>query len=189
MKYYKSFIERMERFVDLTPDSVVVDLGAWKGEFTGWFATKVKQVVSVEPVLINYERIPKPQNVIPIYAAIGKTTGLGKIYIAHKTHKNSLMFKKHFGTETPLQKTLVIRWDDLVDILGIKEVDFVKVNIEGSEEDLLVGMTKVFPKKMIIEHHTKNNVTNLPHLYKLLRGNGYRIIKEELSDIYVEHTS
>ena len=68
-------------------------------------------------------------------------------------------------------------WDTLVDLVNIKSVDYCKVNIEGAEEQLLEGMTKVFPKYMTIEEHTSEGLTDLEHFEYLLRLRRYKIDK------------
>lgn len=181
--------------VDFTSTKVIVDLGAWLGKSPCWFASKSPEakVVAVEPMIENY--IPmmsliadyKVRNVIPVLSAISDKTGSALINFATKSESHSLLFKKRRMTgRTRLVPTM--SWDYLVDLLDIQEVDLAKVNIEGAEIALLKGMTKVFPKKMLIEEHQRclGNDYSYPELLSLIEQKGYKILDIVQTDLYLE---
>lgn len=163
----------------------IVNLGAWRGKHTIRFARKCDLVVSVEPVRENYEALigaiieKKLTNVIPVFAAIGKESGIGKIHLSKISQGHSMYDMDDFDDATLTRKVMTITWDDLMDFLGIDRVDYAKVDIEGAEEDLLVGMTKVFPKRMLIEQHKHHGVTDIDNLLKLLEERDY-VLTEKL---------
>jgi len=166
---------------------VIFNLGAWNGRRTIRFAKQYDLVVSVEPVIENYKLLVETiiekrlTNVIPIFAAIASKSGASKIYLDKTTQGHSLYLKRNFTESTLTRVVPTISWDALVDSLRMKHVDFVKVDIEGAEEDLLKGMTKIFPKEMSIEMHNRHGVTNIKNLFRLLEEKGYAIKRKPKS--------
>lgn len=166
---------------------IVFDLGAWQGDTTKKLAEQYDIVIAVEPVIENYKVLIKniPDNVIPLCVAITDKTGMSDIYLDKKSVSDTLI--KGRKRSSDLRKVLTIKWDDLVGMLDIKEVEYAWVNIEGSEEMFLEGMTKVFPNKMIIQEHSRKGKTNLNNLEKLLEEKGYKITRRDKIEYYVEY--
>jgi len=164
--------------------TICFNLGACIGKKTMHFAKRFDLVVSVEPIIENYEILVetivknKLENVIPIFAAISDESCLDKIYLDDSREGHSVYRKKRFTDATPTRSILAIAWDDLIDCLNIDHVDYAKVDIEGAEEDLLGGMTKVFPKRMLIETHGRHGVTDVENLFRLLKKGGYVLERE-----------
>lgn len=168
---------------------IVVNLGACRGEYTKFFNNNIGKhglIISVEPIIENYRELisvivkNKLKNVIPIFAAIGDKTGKATINLAPdpKSHtffpyKEKGIYKFSFTREVP-----TISWDDLVDALNLTCVDFAKVDIEGAEELLLRGMTKVFPDKMLIEVHSKQKIINTENFENLLKEKFYEVVQK-----------
>ena len=167
-------------------DKVVVDAGGWKGEFTKSFSQYASLVISVEPDVDNFREILKMdlKNIIPVCVALDRKTEMREFKVYEATYRNTF-YNKSRHHSFKLRNVLSVSWDDLMEYLNINHVDFMKVNIEGSEEGLIEGMTKVFPDKMIIEEHTKDRVTSVPNLIRLLEERGYKIFKRDPYDIYV----
>jgi uncharacterized protein YajQ (UPF0234 family) len=76
------------------------------------------------------------------------------------------------------RQIFVMTWDDMVDALNLKEIDFCKVNIEGAEIEMFEGMTKVFPKYMAVESHHRKGLGDdyKKKLESLIKEKGYKII-------------
>ena len=164
--------------------TVCFNLGAWQGGKTTRFAKRYDLVVSVEPVRENYELLvqtiieKKLKNVIPVFVAISSKSGVGKIYMGRTSQGHSLYWKRGFPDSTKTRSTLTTSWDNLVDSLNIDHIDYAKVDIEGAEEDLLSGMTKVFPERMLIETHGRHGVTDVKNILRLLEEKGYVLERE-----------
>lgn len=195
---YSIFVKRLG--VDFSKVKTIVDLGAWIGITPCWFAQKNLNaiVIAVEPIIENYVELIKKiikentPNVIPVLTAISDKTGKGEIFLAEKSNAHSFFIKKRFIDGKYKRLVPTITWDDLMDSLNIKEVDVAKVNIEGSEIDLFKGMTKVFPKKMVIDEHSRclKDETFYSELVKLIKEKGYKILEFDLpgckkSDLYL----
>lgn len=119
---------------DLGPDSIVLDLGGYRGQFTSdIFARYLCTIHVFEPVPsfaaeieARFERNPK----VFVHAiALGAQDGellLGADEDATSEFHGSAAVR-----------TQVRRAADVLDELGIREVDLMEVNIEGGEYDLL----------------------------------------------------
>lgn len=157
----KSFVDKSG--LNFQEVRTVVDLGAWEGATPFWFSKYFPnaKVYAVEPVIESFtllqniiiERYLK--NVIPIFSGISDHDGVQKIHMCENSRSASLLEDMAHGNDLSTRIIPVLSWDTLVDTLDIKKVDFCKVNIEGAEIELLRGMTKVFPKIMAIESHSR----------------------------------
>jgi FkbM family methyltransferase len=123
----------------LTPDSIVFDLGGYKGEWSWRIFTKYGCTIHIfEPVNEYYADIVhmfngNPKIRILNYGLAGRTR-IASIYIDH--NRSSLCWKNGFEgkrTENIQLKAAA----EYLDEYSIKSVDLMKVNIEGCEYDLL----------------------------------------------------
>lgn len=164
---------------------IAFEIGSWRGdtirELDGYDI-----IFAIEPVIENYRVLIKniPNNVVPLCVAIGDKTEISDIYLSKKRSLSDTLIKED---KTRIRKVLIIKWDDLVDILNVKEVEYVKINIEGAEEIFLEGMTKVFPKQMKIQEHSRKGKTNIENLEKLIKEKGYKIVKKDKIEYYLEY--
>lgn len=192
MKPKGFYLNQVYQWANWKDDATIVDLGAWNGTTSYWFSLKTPKgkVIAVEPVkeimALCIEKCKDTNNVVFCSYAISDEISEVEINIyKNKSEANSLFFKKDERYELEKkEKVQTITWDNLVDLFKIEKVDFCKVNIEGAETLLLKGMTKVFPKKMIIEQHDRVGITNMDELLGLIKQKGYRIVKEYKCDLY-----
>lgn len=189
-KLFPSKDDEIYEFFPVKKGEIIVNLGAKHGKATIIFSKKVGKtglVVSLEPIIENYRILiqtvikRKLTNVIPLLTAIGNETCKSNIYLNIHDDQHSLVFNGGQGKRI----IPVISWDDLVASINLKQVDLVKVDIEGSEIAFLEGMSKVFPDKMIIEEHARFG-TDLVHLTRLLAERGYRIVEKREWYFYVQ---
>lgn len=134
----------LQRFLDLR--SVYVDIGAWVGPTVIFAARKSKQVYCFEPDYVAYRyllwniEINNLRNVMPFNCALASSTGMRCM---------APFFGGNFGNTTT---TLIARiqehqinvpclsWSDWLTIAGVERVDFIKIDIEGGEFELLPSM-------------------------------------------------
>lgn len=177
--------------------NIIVNLGACIGKATLYFSKQVGSeglVVAVEPVVENYRKLVqtlishKLSNVIPLMLAISDRTTATimnladplKAYVSH-----SLVYPQNYGKRV----VPTISWDVLMTACGLNHVDLMKMDIEGGEAEVLKGMTRVFPDKIVMEEHLrldKNPTPILNQIYRLLDQKGYDIIAREHVYIYGE---
>jgi FkbM family methyltransferase len=122
----------------LTPDSVVFDVGGYKGDFTQGIVDRFHcNVFCFEPVKEFFDQISKRFQSTPkvfVYnCAILDSKRIGAIYI-NKDESN--MYLK----EGKRQSIVVIPFWEAMGIAKVKQVDLLKINIEGGEYPLLAAM-------------------------------------------------
>lgn len=138
------------KFYDLKPGDVVLELGAYKGYFALRAAKDVGptgRVLAVEPLPTNCEvlRMNVRENElaqIDVFEnAIWKTS---KEIVFH-TSENQL---NSINKEKVVRKSTEIRVqglsiDDLIEKAGLEKIDFVRVQLNGVEQEALEGFTSV----------------------------------------------
>lgn len=167
----------------IKPGMVVMDIGASIGYYTSLFSniTGRKGVVySFEPEKSNFNILTKNvlslkyRNVTVINKAVSNINGKVKFYKARLSALGSLYkFKDTEG------KTLVeaITIDRFLAKNRIKKVDFVKIDTEGAEINVIKGMKNLIKQlnaiKMVIEVNPKalkSAGSNVKKLYSLLNS-------------------
>lgn len=135
----------------IRPGDTVVDLGANQGLFTTFAARLARRVLAVEaqsgflPVIERNARRNRPVGSLEVeHALVGEGSGV-------VTDPSWTTRASHFGTPPP-----VVGLDKLLDAHGIDRVDFLKVDIEGSEYALFADAGAWLPKvrAVAMEVHT-----------------------------------
>lgn len=130
------------------PGDIVLDIGAYVGMFTVKAAGLVGmagKVIAIEPGPENYDLLrwncEGLGNVALVKKAIMSTTGTGRLYYSKSAAANSLVtqWSRHVEVET-------ITLDELVAELGTDKIDFIKLDAEGAELEVLKGARNVLEK-------------------------------------------
>lgn len=188
-------IEKEYSFFPIEEGDIIVNLGACVGWATLFFSKKVGKsglVIAVEPMIENYKVLinviikNKLTNVIPLLTAVGKDTSRRRINFNTGIGGHSLIFiGLGVGRIVP-----VLSWNDLVTLLNLTHIDLAKIDIEGSETELLEGMSKVLPNKMIMEEHcwlgTNWMGTDMKYIMKLLEDRNYKLLGRKKHLLYLE---
>lgn len=171
--WYKARDERQLRVkYPLNDNSVVLDVGAYKGDW----AKKIHElyncrVICIEPVRGIFEELKQNTDGIAkieaVNLAVSDTDGVEKICVQN----DASSFYLSGSSETVQAKRL----SSVLEGLGLKSVDFLKLNIEGAEyvvlEDLIRSNTVDLFTHIQIQFHM--NVLN----YRLRRDS----IQKELA--------
>lgn len=167
----------------LTPNMTVVDIGANIGITSLYFSNYAKKVFAIEPsiehfaVLTKMLAFNKVKNVKPIRKAVYLKSG--KFPLFHNTNKT--MFSLHAAVDdksSPKEMVDCITLDDLFKEEKIKHVDLMKMDVEGSEAEILSGpgFRKVAPKidKIILETHQWSG-RHPNQILDVLKTNGFEV--------------
>lgn len=148
-------------------DGVVLDIGANVGHHSLFFATKAKEIHAFEPNPEFHEqfnahmRSNKITNVFlhkfglgnitqnaPYYAGTGDIRGVG-----------SFVANSHRASGKNIGLLPILRGDDAVASLGVKRIDFIKIDVERYEEQVLLGLQETlrkFKPVIILEYDSKD---------------------------------
>jgi len=193
--YDKSIVEQVDQWmkdgpygytdgkfdVTIKQGDVVIDAGAWIGDFSAYVALKGAQCYAFEPLKDNYDILLKTvqlnnSQIIPVQKGLGSSEGNINISVNGAGSSYIMEGDGDSGEETISITTL----DKFVEENNLKKIDFIKADIEGAERDMLKGATHVLktfaPKLAICTYH-------FPEDPELLE----KIIKEANPDYTVKH--
>lgn len=177
-------------------NNTIYDVGSNIGMYTLFFASNALPdgiVYSFEPnqevfkeLLLNCE-INGLQNIKTFNLAVGSKNAVNKI-VYDPTHKGtgslSKSIQESFIKSSKLiksQEVKVVSLDNMVYEKGLKAPDFVKIDVEGYEINVLNGMMKIIYEnkpKLYIELHgstKENKYDNIRRIFLLLREYDYNI--------------
>jgi FkbM family methyltransferase len=166
-------------FSRLKPCNIIMDVGANIGLTAMYLKDFGKTVYAVEPAIGHYFTLTKNCsenkwiNVIPVNAAISYKAEHAQLYINRENRTmNSLVWQQGAEKETVWCRTFT----QFMTENRIEEVDFVKLDVEGAEEKILLGdgFTGVCKciKSLLVEFHDRSRVDFLlDHMFHL----GYKI--------------
>jgi len=163
----------VRKFFTPNKDDIVLDVGTHIGFFTLQAARRVGpkgKVISIEPDPRNYRvlkmNIRKSgfKNIILFNGALGAKSGKIKFKIDDNPLESELLQKSSSKGKWISVKVLTI--DDLMEKLDIKKVDWVKIDVEGGVDDVLMGGINTLKNKnkMIIESRGKKTLEILKEI-------------------------
>ena len=141
-------VYEMERCI-LEPDDIVVDLGANVGFFTDYAAKKCKKVISVE-------------GGDALFACLIRNTYENKNIEYLNANVVSETSKTNTTWANPSKINVTI--SDIFNLYNLDKIDFLKIDIEGSEYDIFKDIDKNILskiKKIAIEAHDPNRNNEL----------------------------
>lgn len=178
----------------IKPGDVVIDAGANIG-LTSIYASKLtgsKGVVyGFEPLNSTFDilrkniRINRIKNIVPIQIALSNYNGKGKIYSNIHVNRGAASLNSNKVKQPPIEidvKTL----NSWVKENNILKIDFIKIDVEGSELELLKGASELFqdsPKPTICLEYSEevSRDNNINDVYKFLKNElGYILFKSKL---------
>jgi len=190
-------------------DSVIIDVGANIGYFTIYASRKVGKdglVITLEPMdeaydcLIKNLRLNCLNNVMPFKLALWSSETTLRLYRT-KGYYTSVLSKVDLFKNLIQQKKLelikeyeikTIKLDDLIKNINLNKVDWIKIDVDGSEYEVILGSMntlKRFKPKLIIEIHNQE-IGN--KILKILKDLGYKVSLIKILDnyhIFAEHES
>jgi FkbM family methyltransferase len=171
--------------VTVKKGDVVIDAGAWIGDFSAYAASKGAIAYAFEPVKETFGWLQKTQmlnnvdrgQIYPVQKGLSNNEGEAVISIEPgRSEANSLVMENGSAKEVINLTTL----DKFAEENKLERIDFIKADIEGAERDMLKGATRVLktfaPKLAICTYH-------LPDDPEVLE----KIIKEANPDYTVLH--
>jgi len=170
-----------ERVFSIKPGDIVIDVGSHVGIFTIKAAKAVGPkglVVSIEPepknlsLLLKNIKLHHLNNVIVVRKAAWFKKGNIKLYLASSPGSHSIL--------TPTGRWIHVDCDTLDQIcleIGLKKVDFIKIDVEGAELEVLKGAERLLAQpgiKLAIAsyHRLPNGKPEFQNILNWLKAKG-----------------
>jgi FkbM family methyltransferase len=161
---------------DINDSDIVIDIGAHIGLFALFASQFCKQgkIFCFEPIKENYELLVeninsnKIKNIIPFNFAVSKESDSVKIFLNDDYSGHSMFLETN--------NFVIVKSKSLLDIFSennIQECNFLKLDCEGAEYDIINSLPSDFLnkiKKSVIEYHLADTHPKLlEQLIKKLR--------------------
>lgn len=161
---------------------VVVDAGAFPGDFTVYASRKVGpsgRVIAFEPHPGNFEQLRR----------VVRNFRCNNVTVVNKglwSHDGQLSISSDGGVsatigsgELPIH---VVSLDQEADRLGLAKVDFIKMDIEGAEIRALEGSRKILASNdvwlAIGSYHEFEGQVTYPRVERILMEMGYQVVTD-----------
>ncbi len=175
----------------ITPGMRILEVGANVGYYA-LLETKLAgpsgRLYAIEPSPYNFETLKKNiayneiRNAYLHQAAFGEKNSKTIFYVYDKSNLSSFIKRDDMGMECTEVEVDVITLDDF---LSNKEVDFIRMDVEGYEKEILKGSEKALaegrrPKYFFIEVHSEllhKKGSSAREIVEFLQSHGYEIRK------------
>ena len=159
---------------------VVIDLGAFIGDYTVYAAKKGAFVIAVEPASTNLRLLlcnillNKVNGRVKV---LKLAVGRARRYVNFPVESidfNPGTFSLYYvkNTWVRYEKVPVAALDDIITLTDTARVDIVKVDIEGAEEEVLQGASKLlslYKPKFVFEIHSKKALRRILRKLRTLK--------------------
>ena len=171
------------------PLSIVWDVGAHHGE---WSALAHKafpkaRIHAFEIAEKSYQRLQGStrglERVTPHFFGVSNVTAEVELFFDEGSGGQSTLIETKYTEKFRRQRAQVRRGMEIRDELGIKEIDFLKIDVEGAEHLVLQGLEPLFAERRVAVvqfEYGKSNITThflLCDFYAFFTKYGYRVGK------------
>ena len=151
--------------VTVRPGDIVIDAGAWIGDFAAYASAKSAKVYAFEPLEANYSVLLKTAGlnggIVPVKKSLGSSCarvrldGVSMFAVTHKDDAGDIE---------------MVTLDDFVRENNLPRVDFIKADIEGFERHMLAGaqetLARFAPKLALCTYHLPDDPQVMAGLIK-----------------------
>lgn len=167
--------------------NLVVDVGAHIGKYTILAAKLAKNVIAIEPHKENFKilkrnvRLNKLKNVYTLNLAASSRNSKLKLYIGDTSGHHSISKKSK-----DYQVVDGIKLDTFFKRLKLEKIDLIKIDVEGAEMQVLLGMKEYLRNRKIKNIIIEIWPNNLKKVKRFFSGLGYFIKPIEDDNFLVE---
>ena len=164
--------------VKVKSGDVVIDAGAWIGDFSAYASYKGATSYAFEPVESNYKLLCKTKDlnnnnigkIIPVQSGLGDTVQEVVMCISNDSSIAYSIVTNNENNSQIYEQIKITTLDSFVESNNIKKIDFIKADIEGFERNLLLGAQKTLkkhaPKLAICTYHLPDDPEILEAIIK-----------------------
>lgn len=170
---------------DLRPGQTVLDLGAYAGGATYHFSRAVGpegHVFAFEPdpasfdCLLRNISLHRLENVTP--SPLGIWSETGRVMFQAEGSMGSAVVEASARSSDTKKWIDVISLSSFCEANGVARVDFVKLDVEGSEEPILgaaAAFIERYRPRMIVEPHVVQGARSDPEVIRILESHDYAV--------------
>ena len=177
---------------EVEPGGTVLDVGA----YMGWFTVPAAKRAGKQGFIVAVE--PEPENLAFLRVNVSK---LGNVQIVEKCAWKGRQRMKLYIGPTYLMHSLVLPYkgdyiwvqsdtlDNIISGLGIDKVDFIKIDVEGAELEVLEGAERVLKnakKVAAAAYHVRKGKQTWPEVRRILEQKGFKERIPPVSDRWLE---
>lgn len=159
---------------------VIVDAGANIGVASTWFllTNPDARVIAIEPIFENASWLSRnvggEARVSVIQAALG--AGTGQVVMTLADHGAEHAVGGVAGT--PRTETVACRrLDEILKIEGVSQIDLLKLDVEGSEIDVLLGLGERLEDVRVIVAEVHEHRIDVEAFYALLAAHRFTVVR------------
>jgi FkbM family methyltransferase len=164
------------------PGDVVVDIGANIGIFTVYaaYACKAARVISFEPFPENFALLKQNveanglDSVVCVNQAVAGRRGLARLHLNPHEQGSHSMIPSEGGAAIDVDCCTL---DDAVDRYSLSQIDYLKVDCEGAEYEVLLNTSPTLLRRIgriSMEYHD-HPVYNIQGLARHLEDHGFQV--------------
>jgi len=164
---------------------VFIDVGAHIGRYSIILSKNFEKVIAIEAEPYNYSQLVKNiklnnlwNKVIPLNVALTNNDGIVKLNLSEEgSGRHSIVVNHRRGSI----EVLGLKLDTVIDLLRIdpKDIDVIKIDVEGAEYFVLQGMEKVLKEgKPILVIEIGDDSEYKEKTLELLKKYGYIMLKK-----------
>lgn len=174
-----------ELHYSLRKGDIVVDCGAYTGDYTIFAAKKVGptgRVIAFEPDKKNLKILEKNIRYEKLHNVIVVNKGLWNKNTSLKFNSSGTLHSSLEPSQGTLQEVKVVRLDDELPKLGFNKIDVLKMDIEGAEIEAVEGAIKTLKKNkvnvMIASYHIVDGKRTSYAMEAFLKKIGYNALSD-----------
>lgn len=181
-------------YLSINKGDTVVDIGSNIGVFSLFAALNgASHVYSVEPLIENIDYLKtnfKINNMKApkiIHAAISRIKGVSRLYVPDCYSHSRLTKDKDILSQNNYRVVKTINLNEFVRSMALKKIDFLKIDCEGSEGDIVSSTTReTWEKigKIAIEYHNNVSVLSNSKISAKLVSYGFNVKTAKSDDLY-----
>lgn len=168
------------------PCGRTIDVGANIGVYS-LYACKTSKVLAIEPFKKNLDFLflnSLGKNIFPINYAIGKSNGKRKLFLSEVTA--GCTFQEN-NVSSNYVYVDTIRLDDLMCDIGLHVIDTLKIDVEGSEMEVLESAgnflhPSIIKQVIVASYHYPSEAEEVSNL---LLSHGYKVKKSYSTEVVV----
>ncbi|MDR2796478.1 MAG: FkbM family methyltransferase [Spirochaetaceae bacterium] len=172
--------------VTVKKDDIVIDAGAWIGDFSAYAASKGAVSYAFEPGSKTFAKLEKTAalndgKIIAVNKGLGERDCELPLYDVQLGSAGFTIINSGKKRQKIIETIKLTSVDKFVEYNNIPHVDFIKADIEGAERDMLRGATNTLkrfaPKLAICTYHLPDDPETLEKIileanprYKVIQG-------------------